>query len=153
MADLKTNYKDDVLDTSANQLRKYQMITNDDGTVSFVDVTTYTQTGDSFGAKDINDVTGAINEINGKLLEYEVFNFENLSIIFPAKSIAYITQLTPHIPAGKSIVGFCGVSDCSDVYLTFGTSPSFGQYVVRGFNAVADSAVGITYLKAVLFYA
>lgn len=82
-----------------------------------------------------------------------MFNFENLSIIFPAKSIAYITQLTPHIPAGKSIVGFCGVSDCSDVYLTFGTSPSFGQYVVRGFNAVADSAVGITYLKAVLFYA
>ena len=102
---------------------------------------------------DAKAVADTYTELNGKLLEYEVFNFENLSIIFPAKSIAYITQLTPHIPAGKSIVGFCGVSDCSDVYLTFGTSPSFGQYVVRGFNAVADSAVGITYLKAVLFYA
>ena len=71
MEDLKTNYKDDVLDTSANQLRKYQMITNDDGTVSFVDVTTYTQIGDNFGAKDINDTNAAINEVNGKLKNNE----------------------------------------------------------------------------------
>lgn len=55
MADLKTNYVDDVLDTTKNQLRKYQQIQNDDGTVSFVDVTEYTQVGTSFGAKDIND--------------------------------------------------------------------------------------------------
>lgn len=69
MEDLKTNYVDDVLDTSKNQLRKYQQIQNDDGTVSFVDVTEYTQTGDSFGAKDINDTNAAVNELNGKLNE------------------------------------------------------------------------------------
>lgn len=67
MADLKTNYVDDVLDTTKNQLRKYQQIQNDDGTVSFVDVTEYTQVGTSFGAKDINDTNAAINEVNGKL--------------------------------------------------------------------------------------
>lgn len=70
MADLKTNYVDDVLDTTKNQLRKYQQIQNDDGTVSFVDVTEYTQVGTSFGAKDINDTNAAINEVNGKLPEY-----------------------------------------------------------------------------------
>ena len=67
MADLKTNYVDDVLDSDKNQFRKYQMIYNDDGTVSFVDVTTYTQNGDSFGAKDINDTNAAVNELNSNL--------------------------------------------------------------------------------------
>lgn len=68
MADLKTNYVDDVLDTTKNQVRKYQQIQNDDGTVSFVDVTEYTQVGTSFGAKDINDTNAAINDVNGKLI-------------------------------------------------------------------------------------
>lgn len=67
MADLKTNYVDDVLDTTKNQLRKYQQIQNDDGTVSFVDVTEYTQVGTSFGARDINDTNAAINDVNGNL--------------------------------------------------------------------------------------
>lgn len=68
MADLKTNYVDDVLDTTKNQLRKYQQIQNDDGTVSFVDVTEYTKVGTPFGAKDINDTNAAINDVNGKLV-------------------------------------------------------------------------------------
>ena len=63
MAELKTTYLDDVLDVSSNERRKYQMITNNDGTVSFVDVTDYTQVGDSFGAKDINSTNGAINDL------------------------------------------------------------------------------------------
>lgn len=67
MADLKTNYVDDVLDTTKNQLRKYQQIQNDDRTVSFVDVTEYTQVGTPFGAKDINDTNAAINDVNGNL--------------------------------------------------------------------------------------
>lgn len=68
MADLKTNYVDDELDTTKNQLRKYKQIQNDDGTVSFVDVTEYTKVGTSFGAKDINDTNAAINDVNGKLI-------------------------------------------------------------------------------------
>ena len=62
MADLKTNYVDDVLDSDKNQLRKYQMIHNDDGTVSFVDVTTYSQVGDNFSAIDINSTNIKVNE-------------------------------------------------------------------------------------------
>lgn len=66
MADttLKTDYKDDVLDTSKNTRRKYQMIQNDDGTVSFVDVTEYSQVGDSFGAADINATNKAVSDLN-----------------------------------------------------------------------------------------
>ena len=65
MADLKTDYKDDILDTSQNTRRKYQMINNQDGTVSFVDVTEYIQQGDSFGADDVNAITDAINKNDG----------------------------------------------------------------------------------------
>lgn len=62
MADLKTNYKDDVLDTSKNEKRKFRMIQNDDGTVSFDDATEYAQQGDDFGAADINATNAKINE-------------------------------------------------------------------------------------------
>lgn len=68
MADLKTNYKDDVLDTSKNQKRKYKMIQNPDGTVSFEDVTVYTQEGDSFGGADINATNKFCNLLNQGLI-------------------------------------------------------------------------------------
>lgn len=69
MADLKTNYKDDVLDTSKNEKRKFRMIQNDDGTVSFDDATEYTQQGDAFGAADINTTNAKINEQNQSLTQ------------------------------------------------------------------------------------
>ena len=77
MAELKTNYVDDVLDSSKNQLRKYQQIQNDDGTVSFVDVTEYSTTGTSFGAKDINDTNAAVNELNNSLEKIGFYNSAN----------------------------------------------------------------------------
>lgn len=56
---MKTTWKDDIFEGN----RKYQMITNDDGTVSFVDVTAYTQEGDAFGAAELNSIA---EELNGK---------------------------------------------------------------------------------------
>lgn len=64
---LKENYKDDILDTSQNVKRKYQMENNGDGTVSFTDVTEYTQQGDSFGASDMNAVNSEVNEVVNNL--------------------------------------------------------------------------------------
>lgn len=61
---LKTDYKEDIL-ASGNTRRKYNMITNDDGTVSFEDVTEYEQTGDSFGATDVNQINEAVTALSG----------------------------------------------------------------------------------------
>lgn len=62
MADLlRTDYKDDVLNINTNERRKYRMINNADGTVSFEDVTDYVQNGDSFGATDVNTITEKVN--------------------------------------------------------------------------------------------
>lgn len=57
---LKTDYKDDGF--AGN--RKYRMITNPDGTMSFEDVTPYDPVGDSFGALDINTTNKAVNRLD-----------------------------------------------------------------------------------------
>ena len=64
---LRTDYKDDILDISKNEKRKYNMITNPDGTVSFEDVTVYSQVGDTFGAADVNTITVALNNTEGSV--------------------------------------------------------------------------------------
>ena len=63
---LSTDFKDDVL-ASSNSDRKYNMIYNSDGTVSFKDVTEYDQTGTEYGAKEVNEERAAINDNTAKL--------------------------------------------------------------------------------------
>ena len=65
MADLRTDYKDDVLDISVNERRKYRMENNEDGTVSFIDETEYLQRGDDFGAREVNKIHNALNNSGG----------------------------------------------------------------------------------------
>lgn len=60
---LKTDYKDAMFDGS----RKYRITENDDGTVTIEDVTSYTQTGDKFGANDVNGTNEEVNRVAGEL--------------------------------------------------------------------------------------
>jgi hypothetical protein len=60
-ATLPTNFKDDVLASAMGGKRRYNMIHNSDGTVSFEDVTDYTQVGSTFGAAQINATNTAVN--------------------------------------------------------------------------------------------
>ena len=59
---LPVDFQDDILAESMNGRRKYQMITNSDGTVSFVDVTEYKQVGSNFGQAQVNATNEAVNE-------------------------------------------------------------------------------------------
>ena len=59
---LPVDFQDDILSEDMNGRRKYQMITNSDGTVSFVDVTEYTQVGSNFGQAQVNATNEAVNE-------------------------------------------------------------------------------------------
>lgn len=61
MADLPTNLKDDILDSSVNIRRRYRMIENPDGTVEFEDMTEYSQVGDEYGAGLINETNRQVN--------------------------------------------------------------------------------------------
>lgn len=55
---MKTDWKDDIFTQ-----RKIRLTENSDGTVTPVDATTYTQKGDSFGAKELNAIGTEINEV------------------------------------------------------------------------------------------
>lgn len=54
MSILKTDYKDDVINTELAADRKFGEVANEDGTFSYNDVTPYIQEGDEYGAKEIN---------------------------------------------------------------------------------------------------
>ena len=56
---LKTDYKDAIL--ASGTLRKYQLINNDDGTVSLQDVSEYSQVGDNGQASVFNATNGEVN--------------------------------------------------------------------------------------------
>lgn len=59
---LRTDFKDSVLkDTTGN--KKYKMTNNSDNTVSFTDVTEYSQEGSNYGAKEVNEEREAINSV------------------------------------------------------------------------------------------
>lgn len=59
---LRTDFKDSVLKNTTEN-KKYKMTNNSDNTVSFTDVTEYSQEGSSYGAKEINEEREAINSI------------------------------------------------------------------------------------------
>lgn len=60
---LKTDYKDYQFQ-EGETLRKYQQISNNDGTISLRDVTSYQQEGDRFSASDINSTNAKVNELD-----------------------------------------------------------------------------------------
>lgn len=81
MSTIRTNYKDDILAAAMDGKRQYQMINNPNGTISFNDVTEYTQNGDVFSAGDINSTNAKINE-NTALGNTDITN--DLSRLLPA---------------------------------------------------------------------
>lgn len=66
---LKTDYKDDILDTTTNTTRKYKTSYDNYGLLSLEDKTEYNQVGDSFGAKELNETNAKINDFYEKVVE------------------------------------------------------------------------------------
>jgi hypothetical protein len=86
---LKTDYKDDGF--AGN--RKYRMITNADGTMSFEDVTPYDPVGDSFGALDINQTNTEINKLEAvKTATLQAASWSSAAPYTQAVSVAGITE-------------------------------------------------------------
>lgn len=97
-----TNLRTDYTDAVWTGQRKYVMTTNNDDTVSFIDVTPYSNKENSFfGSSDANKMNSAINTLMNQGLESKVTELESK-----------ITALESKV-ASKS------------AYLTWGTSLSF----------------------------
>lgn len=104
---MKTDYKNDILADSMNGLRRYEMITNDDGTVSFRDVSEYTQTGDGVTAGAMNSIGTHIEDIEAFLrLGYYV---GEVSVPIPLISAGKTFKTTVEIPSVPSDKAFAPV--------------------------------------------
>lgn len=79
MADLKTDYKDDIIDSSVNVNRTFSIIDNTTGqiiypNVSLEETTVFTQEGDSHTAQITNEQNIEINQINASLTAKSLVN-------------------------------------------------------------------------------
>ena len=110
---LKTDYKDDVLDVTQNEKRKYRIINNDDGSVSLEDVTVYLQNGDSFGANEINMINKGVNGVSNALI-----TFENVSV---SPDSWVVSSDYPDYP-NKAEISVDGVTDAYIPDVTFDVS-------------------------------
>lgn len=99
-----TNLKTDYVDaTWSGGLRKYNLINNDDGTVSLQDVTVYTNKEKAFfGAKDANDTNKAINEMS-PLIDV----VKNVDIKKAGDTISGNMYLNGTLTGGLTSVSFC----------------------------------------------
>lgn len=133
---LKTDYKDDILDVSQNTKRKYTMIENQDGTVSFDDETVYSQEGDSFGASDINAITEAVNSNSGMPVG-TIATFDGTTLPsgfepYQTEEQRAIAQINDNLsgfkfyPTGTGIVGLIAddsaYTDADGKYVIWGTA-------------------------------
>lgn len=123
---LDTNFKDDIL-ASSNAKRKYQMTYNDDGTVSFQDVTAYSQMGSAFGAKEVNEERAAINKINSD----RIVTLDEIDLVtepgFFVDAMA-VKQLNRNLEATKNNLSCLQVLECGSKIIT---TPD-GLYVLKG---------------------
>ena len=62
MAELSLDFKNEIINETINEKRRYVMTENEDGTVSFTDTTSYSQTGTKYGAEEVIEEREAINQ-------------------------------------------------------------------------------------------
>jgi len=115
MADLRTDYQDDVLDASENTARVYDLVDSNGKVVlagvHLEDKTVYKTKGDDYGAADINTQNTKINQINASLsgkansLDVTFGNqiIANISVSTGAEVGKYIRE---HIPLSKLQKGY-----------------------------------------------
>lgn len=125
MADLRTNYQDDVLDASKNTARVYDLV-DSNGTVVLAgvhleDKTVYTTEGDDYGAADINTQNGKINELSNDLTDNNVsfkFGFDGTNYGYYKDGADTVTPFKQGLQLVQSVTGNGAVTrtfDCTSV--------------------------------------
>ena len=100
---LRTNYKDDILDSGETR-RRYELVENQDNTVSLVDVTSYQQNGDTFGAADINATNTAVNKCIDYVSATLPANTDNVTVTAPNDILDFFnanSHVEVYVPGSK----------------------------------------------------
>ena len=120
---LRTNFQDDIINTEITDKRRYNLIQNADGTVSFEDVTTYEQVGSNYGAEEINAAYKTVNQ----LIEVSEKTQKSIESVFVLRNQSLLSF------AGNT----CTISDSritadslADVYFTSDTALNAEKAVI-----------------------
>ncbi|MCM1104941.1 MAG: hypothetical protein NC409_12645 [Clostridium sp.] len=135
MSILREDFRDEILSERMNGRRRFQTIQNDDGTVSFEDVTELAQVGDDYGQKEINQLNKEVNHSVKKDELIRSLAITEDGMVMDGKTCsenlvkALGTTLTETLAAGKTTLTFtsAAITDDSliDVYVdVFGVCPS-----------------------------
>ena len=114
MAEFRTDYKDQLLDSSVNTKRKYDLVDESGNVVaqnvSFEDKTAYSQNGDTFGAAEVNKIHKELNGLNDSLEDKTTWKYigetnsigGTLSIPNDCKELFICASANSNIYYGKS---------------------------------------------------
>lgn len=90
---LDTIYKDDKFSGK----RKYRIVQNDDGTVSFDDVTNYVEVGTEFGAADLNEINDILKKVKSAY-GYKMFSMgDNYNLVSSSSTDAKVVPFKKDI--------------------------------------------------------
>ncbi len=127
---LATNFQDDILNSSMNGKRRYNLIPNSDGTYSLEDVTEYDQVGSDLGAGQINAITTAVNESADK--NKVIQSLEDISAVTEDNYIAGALAVGE---LNRSLKGFSPVLDETTGEITGYTTEIGGADTVFPFKS------------------
>lgn len=71
---LKTDYQNYIPAENMGGRKRYQLVNNDDGTVSLIDTTEYAIVGNKFGATDINNTNERVNNLYGYITSQTILD-------------------------------------------------------------------------------
>lgn len=99
---LPVNFKDDIMSEAMEGRRRYRMIQNPDGTVSFEDTTEYDQVGSQFGQGQINKTNQAVNESldKGRVID-------NINDIASNSEAGYVMGALAGKELNQNLGGYC----------------------------------------------
>lgn len=147
---LPEDFKDDILAESMNGRRRYQMISNADGTVSFVDVTEYSQVGSNFGQAQINATNVAVNESadKNKIIDSKEDLLANTQAGMMAGALAVKeirSELNEKMDADKIIIGTSLINFNSGIgYLPYNHYPEYEKEPICIAMMVGKQRYGMT---------
>lgn len=130
MTMLRMDFKDEILAESMNGRRRYRMIQNDDGTVSFEDVSELSVAGDSYGQKEINQLNAEVNQSIKKDELIKSLAITEEGTVMDGKTCAEGinkargTVLTETLAAGETALTFTDVAITDDSMIDAYTNKS-----------------------------
>ena len=141
---LPTNFKDDVLTSQMVGKRRYNLIQNEDGTISLEDVTNYSQIGSNFGAAQMNATNLAVNESfdKNKVIDSLADISANEAAGYAAGALA-VRELNGNMPIiiPFTVPAFQASTPVHDVTVDLGVTMKDANYVV----SVGNQSINVAY--------